>query len=150
MSRCPCGSGKLYRDCCQPFHQQQSMAETAEQLMRSRYCAFAKQEYDYLKKTWHEDYCPEQVENSQVVHWLGLEILATDKGQVEDEHGMVHFKAYYKEKGKLQVLEERSQFLRLEGQWLYLKGETQNYSSKISRNAPCICGSGKKYKKCCG
>lgn len=23
-------------------------------------------------------------------------------------------------------------------------------SSKIGRNAPCICGSGKKYKKCCG
>ncbi|NLL83242.1 MAG: hypothetical protein GX230_03250 [Lentisphaerae bacterium] len=23
-------------------------------------------------------------------------------------------------------------------------------SRKISRNAPCVCGSGKKYKKCCG
>jgi hypothetical protein len=24
------------------------------------------------------------------------------------------------------------------------------YSTKISRNSPCSCGSGKKYKKCCG
>ena len=32
-------------------------------------------------------------------------------------------------------------------------GEEQRYAqpeSKISRNAPCPCGSGKKYKHCCG
>lgn len=27
--------------------------------------------------------------------------------------------------------------------------EIFNYSSKIKRNDPCPCGSGKKYKKCC-
>lgn len=27
---------------------------------------------------------------------------------------------------------------------------TANENPKISRNAPCICGSGRKYKKCCG
>lgn len=26
----------------------------------------------------------------------------------------------------------------------------QNYEDKIGRNEPCLCGSGKKYKKCCG
>lgn len=30
------------------------------------------------------------------------------------------------------------------------KADTQAVSHKIDRNAPCPCGSGKKYKKCCG
>jgi len=30
------------------------------------------------------------------------------------------------------------------------KKPVQRASSKIGRNAPCSCGSGKKYKKCCG
>ena len=30
------------------------------------------------------------------------------------------------------------------------EANTISQSNKISRNAPCPCGSGKKYKKCCG
>jgi hypothetical protein len=30
------------------------------------------------------------------------------------------------------------------------KGSEPYHSTKISRNSPCPCGSGKKYKKCCG
>lgn len=30
------------------------------------------------------------------------------------------------------------------------KASLQAVSTKVSRNAPCPCGSGKKYKKCCG
>ena len=30
------------------------------------------------------------------------------------------------------------------------KSEPQRTSSKVGRNEPCPCGSGKKYKKCCG
>jgi len=33
----------------------------------------------------------------------------------------------------------------------FVKKKTEPYhSTKISRNSPCPCGSGKKYKKCCG
>ena len=28
--------------------------------------------------------------------------------------------------------------------------ETRKHENKIGRNEPCPCGSGKKYKKCCG
>ena len=30
------------------------------------------------------------------------------------------------------------------------KNETKYIGKKMSRNEPCSCGSGKKYKKCCG
>jgi preprotein translocase subunit SecA len=30
------------------------------------------------------------------------------------------------------------------------KSDTQRTASKVGRNEPCPCGSGKKYKKCCG
>ncbi len=33
--QCPCQSGLEYQDCCQPLHQYQKIASTAEQLMRS-------------------------------------------------------------------------------------------------------------------
>lgn len=30
------------------------------------------------------------------------------------------------------------------------RDDKQAVSNKVGRNAPCPCGSGKKYKKCCG
>ena len=30
------------------------------------------------------------------------------------------------------------------------KIDPKNFGKKISRNDPCFCGSGKKYKRCCG
>ena len=47
---CPCGQGN-YAECCQPLHLGQAKAQTAAQLMRSRYSAFAKHEIDYIVKT---------------------------------------------------------------------------------------------------
>ena len=47
---CPCGQGE-YENCCQPLHMGQAVATRAEQLMRSRYSAFAKHEMDYIQNT---------------------------------------------------------------------------------------------------
>ena len=55
MSRCPCSSGATYDTCCGPLHAGQKAAATAEQLMRSRYSAFALGLTDYLVETWHPD-----------------------------------------------------------------------------------------------
>ena len=38
---CPCCSGKIYEECCAPFHRKEKHAPTAEALMRSRYSAYA-------------------------------------------------------------------------------------------------------------
>ena len=39
---CPCSSGQTYNDCCAPFHRHESLPQTAEQLMRSRYSAYVQ------------------------------------------------------------------------------------------------------------
>ncbi|WP_411751462.1 SEC-C metal-binding domain-containing protein, partial [Serratia sp. (in: enterobacteria)] len=44
------------------------------------------------------------------------------------------------------AMHERSRFLRLEQRWYYIDGT----KPQPGRNAICPCGSGKKYKKCCG
>ena len=49
---CPCGSRRVYEECCEPFHLG-AAAPTAEALMRSRYSAFALGLAPYLLRTWH-------------------------------------------------------------------------------------------------
>ena len=51
--RCPCGTGLPLDECCGPLHDGTTTAATAEQLMRSRYSAFAVGDPAYLLATWH-------------------------------------------------------------------------------------------------
>lgn len=53
---CPCSSGKSYADCCAPFHDRKVFAQEGEQLVRSRYSAFALGKIDYLYDTLHDDH----------------------------------------------------------------------------------------------
>ena len=73
------------------------------------------------------------------VKWLKLELLHVSENTVE-------FRAFYLENKEIVLLHERSSFIKNDGVWEYAKGEFIN--SKIERNEPCPCGSGKKYKKC--
>ena len=91
---------------------------------------------------------------SKESEWMGLEIVNTDKGTETDDEGIVEFKATYREKGKTVVHHEKSYFVKKDGTWYYQKWlplqRTIVNDSKVGRNDPCPCGSGKKYKKCCG
>ncbi len=50
---CICGSGKLFEKCYSPLLNGTRRAKTPEQLMRSRYSAYALGNYgDYLLETW--------------------------------------------------------------------------------------------------
>lgn len=122
---CPCGSQNLLANCCQPYIQGQSWPETAERLMRSRYAAHALLAIDYLWDTWS----PEQRLRSSKVDiqqwaqscdWLGLQILATHKGQADDQEGIVEFIAFFRQNGQLQQHHERSLFRKSLGKWLYV------------------------------
>ena len=160
-SPCPCGSGLSYADCCGRFISAGQQAETAEQLMRSRFTAFARAEWDYLQRTRHPDFrtpsgAAELASNSQHISWQRLDIISVRGGR-DDRRGTVEFKAWYQQDGELQVLHERSRFVRSGGQWLYTDGALDpvqhrpaEAAAKVGRNAPCPCGSGKKYKHCCG
>lgn len=87
--------------------------------------------------------------------WNKLDIISVEHGNINDEQGIVEFKAYYTDKksGIDSIHHEKSTFLKSKGQWFYLNGKINppetNLMKKVSRNDPCPCGSGKKYKKCC-
>ncbi len=147
--QCPCGSGELYEKCCGVFHSGQAVPETPEQLMRSRYSAYVKRETDYILNTWHESARPASMELDEDVQWLGVTI--NDASQDGDE-GFVEYIARFKHRGKGQRLHERSRFVREDGCWFYIDGQYYDVpkEKKTGRNEPCPCGSGKKYKRCCG
>ena len=136
-----------------------SEIKTAEELMRARYHAYETCDMEFIKEShdpdntdgidWAE--CEKWARESQ---WLGLEILSTTKGGENDSDGIVEFKATYIENGKTIVHHEKSYFVKKNGVWFYQKWlpitSTRINENKIGRNDPCPCGSGKKYKKCCG
>nr|MDJ0811505.1 SEC-C metal-binding domain-containing protein [Desulfobacterales bacterium] len=61
----------------------------------------------------------------------------------------------YIEKGQTHNHHEIAQFRREDGDWCFYDGEApkpqtvKRETPKVGRNAPCPCGSGRKYKKCC-
>ncbi|MDY7117652.1 YchJ family protein [Halomonas sp. SSL-5] len=143
---CPCGSGRPLADCCGRYHAGEP-APTPEALMCSRYSAFALRLTDYLMATWHPSTRPQGLDSDPVTVWKRLEILESGE---EGERGRVHFRATFREGRRWAVLEESSRFVREAGQWFYVDGETALHRLKPGRNAPCPCGSGRKFKACCG
>ncbi len=120
---CPCGSGKPFKLCCQPYVEQTSNAPTAEALMRSRYSAFALHNEDYLRYSWHPDTCPKQIRLNGNTQWTGLKIKTTEDGGENDDSGTVEFIARSKINGKASRLHENSHFKRFEHRWVYLDGK---------------------------
>jgi SEC-C motif-containing protein len=87
--------------------------------------------------------------------WLGLTIVARERGGSADDEGIVEFQAAYRSRDTRMVHHERSRFRRREGRWFYVSGELVKPSPArrtvtVGRNDPCPCGSGRKYKRCCG
>lgn len=123
---CPCGSGHPYVACCGRYLDGDARPDTAEQLMRSRYTAYVLQRETYLLRTWHASTRPATLAlaDSDPVKWLGLRILRTEAGGQQDRDGVVEFVARYKPVGRAGRLHETSRFVRDEGQWFYLDGQT--------------------------
>jgi SEC-C motif-containing protein len=151
---CPCGSGRALQACCAPLLRGERQAECAEQLMRSRYTAFTRGDEAYLQRTWHSSTRPEclHLDTPPAPVWQGLRILATRAGETGDDRGSVEFEASYRVDGRPGVLHETSRFVREGGQWRYLDGEiaADPQPPAPARNQPCPCGSGRKFKRCCG
>lgn len=125
---CPCGNLKPYSECCQLFIDGKMKAETAEQLMRSRYTAHTKGKIDYILKTHEAGSRPSKGRNKMLkwmnaVEWMGLVILKTENGEKDDSLGKVEFRALYKENDAMQVIHEKSIFAKHKGNWFYLSGE---------------------------
>jgi SEC-C motif-containing protein len=153
---CLCCSNLTYGECCQPFHTGEKIPTTAKALMRSRYTAYALRDGAYLQATWDATKRPESIDFSREnIEWLRLEITETKKGGLKDSKGLVTFKAYYRQDGEEHVMNEISRFTKQGGRWFYLDGVIKSIGkvgqqTNLGKNAPCVCGSGKKFKRCCG
>lgn len=115
--RCPCGSSD-FATCCEPLLENRQQATTAEQLMRSRYSAFALHDDDHLFRTWHPRTRPADT-SSGSLEWTGLRILDVVDGGADDDAGIVEFEATWREGRETDVLHERSGFERRAGRWFY-------------------------------
>ena len=129
--------------------------------MRARYTAYTVNNIDFVERT-HDPESPHDFDRNASEAWAsqstwqGLEIVETVAGGAADDTGVVEFIARYTFQGQAHAHHERSQFVRRDGVWFFKDGETVKQrpivrtSPRIGRNDPCSCGSGKKYKKCCG
>lgn len=168
--RCYCGSSLSYQECCQPLHLGTQTASSAEQLMRSRYCAYAIGCYQYVHATTHpsqqtEGALREITEFGQHTGFLKLQVLlSADEASAfsrlqsadftnlpthSEQCSYVHFQATLLSDDRIGLLDEVSRFVLYQQRWFYLDGHLLPYqSTKIGRNDPCPCGSGLKFKQC--
>lgn len=164
MKNCPCrkdsGIDKAYANCCGPLVTGTQLSTTPEELMRSRYTAYTEGNIDYIANTMKgraaANFNPSSAADwAQRVEWLQLIVM---NSRTEGDSGWVEFIAYFKEHGKKHAIHELSEFKLEGGRWYYVDGSDPNtlvnkfnaIKDRLGRNDPCNCGSGKKYKKCCG
>lgn len=132
INLCPCHSNKPFKKCCDRFLNAGEYPKTPEQLMRSRYSAYALGGCgDYLLNTWlpatSQGLSADQLSEKDS-DWTGLDVLEkTQKGN----NGVVEFKAYYFDQSGSEpitdqkILHEKSVFKRIQGKWLYVGGEVR-------------------------
>lgn len=130
MSRpCPCASSKTFDKCCEPFLKGTKLPENPERLMRSRFTAYSLGHVDYLVNTTaaEEREKIDAVELGQYcrsVKCISLKVLKTEQGGPQDETGTVLFHASLQINGKRMLHREYSRFIREDGRWMYVDGDT--------------------------
>ena len=176
LQTCPCqinpssnviSAPLLYTDCCQPYHDSLLSEETdkidgakpdsAERLMRSRYSAFVLVKPEYIVKTTLS--AQQALLDIQAIEswaketdWAGLEIVAHTP-KLGKRHAQVEFKAYFNMPDGLQAHHELSAFVQMkskannDARWYFLD---PTIAMNVTQKQPCICGSGEKFKRCCG
>ena len=90
--------------------------------MRSRYSAFVLQHADYLRGTWHVSTRPTALDFEAGARWLGLEV--RHHQMTGPDTAEVEFVARYRVGGKAVRLHEKSRFVREEGRWFYVDGDS--------------------------
>lgn len=157
---CPCCSGKEFAACCKEIVEGTKFAATPLELMRSRYTAHVYKNMPHILRTMRGKALKlfdEELTYSEWFEqclWKKLEIIDAPVVPKYGKEGVVEFKAFYDFKGAENVMHERSKFEKEDNQWFYVSAQKKNAdiktSEKVGRNDACPCGSGKKYKKCCG
>lgn len=125
---CSCGSEKKYKKCCKPFHNG-IYPNLAVELMKSRFCAYAINDAEYIISTTHNtnkdftndiqtwsnsisDFC----ENTE---FIKVDILEEINGEFES---FVTFKAHLIQDGRDASFIEKSRFIKEKNKWFYVDG----------------------------
>lgn len=158
---CYCGSNIDFKLCCHPFHIGKVFPKIPEQLMRSRYSAYAVNNAQYIYNTYasakqKENPIDEINQWAQQTQWLKLNVNHASPSSVNNFNpqvlSTVSFDAYYLHQQQLYKMSECSRFVLEQEQWKYLDGDVADHIELPypKRNDTCFCSSGKKFKKCCG
>lgn len=156
MSQCPCSSSTTFALCCEPVLSG-APAVSPEALVRARYTAFVRKQFDFIERTHapevRDDFnLAEAARLADEIEWDCLRIhSAKDYGAVGDVEYVVSFR----KEGKFVKAATASKFRKENGEWFYVSSKAAPHianlrqTPKIGRNDPCTCGSGLKFKKCC-
>jgi SEC-C motif-containing protein len=158
---CTCGAPGEFATCCGPILAGERLARTAEELMRSRFSAYVRCDAHWLLASL----APSErggfdrqgaEEWARQAKWDRLEVLRTERGGPGDADGVVEFIARYAIQDQPVEHHEVASFRKEDGRWYFVDGVTPSAvpyrrpSPKVGANDPCPCGSGRKFKKCCG
>ena len=153
---CPCGSKHEYIRCCEPLITDHKSAESPEQLMRSRYSAYARKQVEYIYNTYSSSSKKTQsiadiAAWAEETTWINLTILHSSTFD-QVNYPTVKFEAIYKNQATFFKMREKSRFVLENNHWVYVDGHNliNTELALPKRNDKCLCSSGKKFKKCCG
>lgn len=159
MELCYCNSGLPFAECCEPVLVDIKNAKTAEAVMRSRYSAYVLKDYNHLYESLHPDHRKDFDQDAtkqwaEAAEWVQFELMNKDEND-EEGKATLEFAAHFKIGKEIVKHHEISTFEKIEGCWYFVNGDTVKpvpvkKENKVNRNDPCPCGSGQKYKKCCG
>lgn len=153
----------------------QKFADTAAQLMRARYAAFVLQHVEYIVATtapFQQPLLDTQAISdwAQQTAWAGLAVIKHTP-KIGKRHAQVEFKAYFYLPNASAVHSAGLDLGALDNKGLDSKGVHHELSTfvnipthgtsrwyfldptvvmSVTQKQPCPCGSGEKYKRCCG
>lgn len=125
-ARCRCGSGRGYAQCCRPFHRGERSAPSPERLFKTRYCAYALGDVDYILATTDPE--GSAFEADEAAWRRGAEAFhegTAFKGakvrsrRVDGDEGWVTYRVTLERGGRDVSFSEAGYFRRVDGRWLY-------------------------------
>jgi SEC-C motif domain protein len=126
---CPCLSGKKYKKCCRPYHENQSKP-VPEALARARFAAYALGHIDFIMETTH----PESPHvNQNKVRWRAeleayslrnvfaeFKVLSAEDDKVTYQATLMEFRVQ-----EHRYIED-ARFKQVDGKWLYFDGDMKD------------------------
>ena len=120
---CLCGSEFAYKDCCQIFHSGIKCKTTLE-LLKARFCAFKKNNTNFLIETHHPSFVtPQLISDLEDTSFnpSNLKIHTIEDGQAKDNQGSITYSFQYSSANGKETFTTTSLYSRLGDQWFYEK-----------------------------